>query len=327
MNAFEFSSARSVAEALELLSVEGAVAHAGGVDLLDRMKENLEAPSRLVGLREVKELGGIKDDATKGLTIGALTKLVELAESPVVKFRYAALAEAASHVATPNVRNMATIGGNLAQRPRCWYFRNALFTCKKRGGAVCFALDGENEHHALFGNSSCAMVHPSTLATALVALDASVVLQGKGGARTVKLEEFFTTPETNMLGETVLKPGELVAAVTLPPPAQNSRSAYLKQGAKESFDWPIADVGVSLVLDGKKVQSARIILGAAAATPYRATAAEAALVGKEVDIAVAKAAGDASMQGAKPLAKNKHKVEVFKVVVARTVLAAAGVQS
>ncbi len=327
MNAFEFSSPRSVAEALELLSVEGAVAHAGGVDLLDRMKEHLEAPTRLVALREVKELSGIKDDPTKGLTLGALTKLVELAESPVVKPRYAALAEAAAHVATPNVRNMATIGGNLAQRPRCWYFRNELFTCKKRGGVTCFAFDGENEHHALFGNSTCAMVHPSTLATALVALEASVVLQGKGGVRTVKLEEFFTAPEANILGETVLKPGELIVAVTLPPPAAGSRSAYLKQGAKESFDWPIADVGVSLVLDGKRVRAARVILGAAAATPYRASAAEAALVGKEVDTAVAKAVGEASMQGATPLAKNKHKVEIFKVVVARTVLAAAGVQS
>jgi len=327
MNAFEFSSPRSVAEALELLSVEGAVAHAGGVDLLDRMKEHLEAPTRLVALREVKELGGIKDDPTKGLTLGALTKLVELAESPVVKPRYAALAEAAAHVAAPNVRNMATIGGNLAQRPRCWYFRNELFTCKKRGGVTCFAFDGENEHHALFGNSTCAMVHPSTLATALVALEASVVLQGKGGVRTVKLEEFFTAPEANILGETVLKPGELIVAVTLPPPAAGSRSAYLKQGAKESFDWPIADVGVSLVLDGKRVSAARVILGAAAATPYRASAAEAALVGKEVDTAVAKAVGEASMQGATPLAKNKHKVEIFKVVVARTVLAAAGVQS
>lgn len=327
MNAFEFSSPRSVAEALELLDHEGAIAHAGGVDLLDRLKEHLEAPSRLVALREVKELIGMKDDKSGGLSLGALTRVVELAEEPVIRQRYPALAEAASHVATPNVRNMATLGGNLAQRPRCWYFRNELFACKKRGGTVCFALEGENEHHALFGNASCAMVHPSTLATILVALEATVTLQGKGGTRTVKLEDFFVAPEKDLTKETVLMQGELITQLNLPAPAAGSRSAYLKQGAKESFDWPIADVGVVLGLDGKKVTQARIILGAAAATPYRALAAEAALVGKELDIAVAKAAGAASMQGAKPLQHNAHKVEIFKVVVARAVLAAAGVKS
>ena len=324
MNAFEFSSPRSVAEALELMDHEGAVAHAGGVDLLDRLKERLEAPSRLVALREVKELVGIKDDKANGLTLGALTRVAEIAESPLIRDRYPALAEAASHVGTPNVRNMATLGGNLAQRPRCWYFRNELFTCKKRGGATCFAREGENEHHAIFGNTRCAMVHPSTLATVLVALDASLALQSKSGTRKVKLEDFFTAPEKDVRKETVLLPGELITRLTLPAPAANTRSAYLKQGARESFDWPIADVAVMLTFAGKKVTGARVILGAAAAVPHRASAAEAALIGKEVEVGVAKAAGAASMQGAKPLAHNRHKVEIFKAVVARAALAAAG---
>lgn len=327
MNSFEFASPRSLAEAMELLQHPGAVAHAGGVDLLDRLKEGLETPSRLVALRQCAELSGIKEDKVKGLSLGALTKVIELAESPLVRTLYPALADAASHVGTPNVRNMATLGGNLAQRPRCWYFRNELFVCRKRGGSTCFAQDGENEHHALFGNTTCAMVHPSTLATALVALEASLTIQGKGGVRTVALADFFTPPETDILRETVLAPGELITQLTLPPPAAGARSAYLKQGARESYDWPIADVAVVLTLDGKKVTQARVILGAAAATPYRAAAAEAALVGKEVDVAVAKVAGDASMKGAKPLQHNKHKVEIFKVVVARAVLAAAGVAS
>ena len=325
MNAFEFASPRSVAEALELLSQKGAVAHAGGVDLLDRLKEDLEAPSRLVALRQCPELSGIREDKVKGLSLGALTRLAELAESPLVRKLYPALAEAALHVATPNVRNMATLGGNLAQRPRCWYYRNGLFTCRKRGGTTCFAQDGENEHHAIFGNTTCAMVHPSTLATALVALGGSLTIQGKKGTREVALADFFIPPETDLLKETVLVEGELIVALTLPPPAANSRSAYLKQGAKESFDWPIADVAVVLNLEGKKVTQARVILGAAAPTPYRAAAAEAVLVGKEIDIAVAKAAGEASMKDARPLQHNRHKVEIFKVVVARAVLAAAGV--
>lgn len=327
MKAFEFSAPRSVAEAIALLDHDGAVAHAGGVDLLDRLKEGMEAPSRLVALREVKELSGLKDDPVKGLTLGALTRVAELAESAAVRARYPALADAAGHVGTPNVRNMATLGGNLAQRPRCWYFRNELFVCKKRGGSVCFAYDGENEHHAIFGNTTCAMVHPSTLATVLVALDATVTLQGKAGVRPVRLEEFFTRPEKDVTRETVLAPGELITALTVPAPAPNARSAYAKQGAKESFDWPIADVAVVLTLNGKKVTAARIVLGAAAATPWRATAAEAALVGKEVGVAVAKAAGDASVKGAQALAHNQHKVALFKVVVARAVLAAAGVPS
>lgn len=325
MNAFEFAQPRSMAEALELLAQDGSVAHAGGVDLLDRMKEHIDAPSRLVALREVKELGGgIKEDKG-GLTIGALTKVAELAASPIVRARWPALADAALHVATPNVRNMATVGGNLAQRPRCWYFRHELYPCKRRGGTTCFAIDGENEHHAIFGNTTCAMVHPSTLATALVALDGSVTVQGKAGVRTVKLDDFFVPPEKELRQETVLAPGELITSVTLPVPT--GKSAYLKQGAKESFDWPIADVAVVLTMDGKTVKAAKVVLGAAAPVPYRAGFAEAALVGKAIDVAVAKAAGEAAMKAARPLSQNTHKVEIFKVVIARTILAAAEVKS
>lgn len=326
MDAFDFVQPARLEEALKLLSAKGAMPHAGGVDLLDRMKERIDTPSRLVNLRKVKELSArIEEDPAKGVTIGALTTLAELAASPLIKTRYRALAEAADHAATPNVRNMATIGGNLAQRPRCWYFRSQDFNCKKKGGETCFALDGENQFHALYNNKICAAIHSSTPATALTALDATVLLASSKGPREVPISAFFVAPDTDVLHENVLQPGELIAGLLLPVQPAGAKSAYLKQGQRESYDWPIADVGVWLNLEGGKVKEARVVLGAAAPVPMRAAAAEKLLLGKTIDGALAANAGNAAMEGAKPLAKNGYKVEVFKAVVARTILAAAEV--
>lgn len=325
MNAFEWSDAVSLADAVAQLGRPATVAKAGGVDLLDRLKEGLDAPARLVNLRTIPGLDGLTDDPARGLRIGPLVTLARLEADPLVRTRYRALADAAGHAATPQIRNMATLGGNLAQRPRCWYFRSADYRCKKKGGDACFALDGENENHALFGNGTCAAIHPSTPATALVALGAKVAITGPKGERELPVEEFFTRPEQDVKRENVLAADDLISEIRIPAPTAQARSAYHKQGAKESFDWPLADVAVVLELDaGGVCQRASVVLGAAAPIPWRAKGAEAALVGKTISAEVAAQAAKAAVQGATPLSGNKYRVQIFETVVRRTVLAAAG---
>ncbi len=323
MNGFEWSTPSTVEQAISELSPAVAL-KAGGVDLLDRLKEGLEAPKRVVNLRQVPGLDGLTDDPTEGLTVGPLVTLAKLAADQTVRARYAALAQAVGGAATPQIRNMATVGGNLLQRPRCWYFRAADLACAKKGGDRCLAKEGENAYHAIFGNGLCAIVHPSAAATALVALGGRVVLQGPKGKRELAVEDFLRPPEEDVLRENVLAADEVLIALRLPPPAPGARSAYFKQKEKESFDWPIADVAVQLELDGKLCRKASVVLGAAAPVPYRAKGAEAALAGKSLDAATVAKAVDAALQGATPLSQNAYKVPVFKAILRRTLLAAGG---
>jgi xanthine dehydrogenase YagS FAD-binding subunit len=324
VNSFEWSDAGSLADALVQLRAPRTVVKAGGVDLLDRLKEGLDEPARIVNLRTIPNLDYLRDDGKNGLALGPLVTLARLAADPLVRSRYPALAEAAAHTATPQVRNMATLGGNLLQRPRCWYFRSLDHPCRKKGGAICFALDGENQFHAVFGNQLCAAPAPSTPATALVALDARVVVRGEKGERELALEQLFTAPEVDVRRETSLAPDELIVEVRLPALAAGTRSAFIKQGARESFDWPIADVAVVLDLNGRQCRRASIVLGAAAPIPWRAKLAEVVLAGQAITPETAAAAGGAAIHGATPLDKNRYKLQVIKTVVARAVLAAAG---
>ena len=323
MKSFEYTRAASLPEALAQLRDPNVVVKAGGVDLLDRMKEGIVSPSRLVDIQPLKDLAFVREEAD-GLHLGPLVTLAQLDAHPTVRGRYPALADAAGHAATPQVRNMATLGGNLAQRPRCWYFRSFDFVCRKKGGEVCFAIEGEHQYHAILGNQLCAAVHPSTPATALVALAARVKLTRPGGERVILLEDFFVAPEKDPARETVLGADELVTEVVVPAPSASLRTAYHKQGEKESFDWPVADVAVALEIDGRTCRRATIALGAAAPVPLRARKAEALLVGQVVDERSAQAAAEAAMSGATPLAHNGYKIQVFKTVIRRTILAALG---
>ena len=321
MKPFDYVTPATVKEAAAQLG-PGVMLKAGGVDLLDLMKDGLIAPRRLVSLRAVPGLDQLRDE--DGLRIGPLVTLAQLAADGLVRERHPALAEACVHAATPQVRNVATIGGNLVQRPRCWYFRSPLHHCRKKGGDSCFALAGENQFHAIFANDKCAIVHPSSPATALVAYRARLELTGDKGTREVALEQFFTLPDKDVTRENVLGGNEIITRIILPAPAAGTRAAYHKQVEKESFDWPMADVAVVLELDGKTCKKASIVLGAAAPVPWRATTAEAVLVGRRVDERAAAAAANAALDGARPLDKNKYKVPVFKAVVRRVILAAAG---
>jgi len=321
LNAFEYVEAASVQDALREAE-NGAVIKAGGVDLLDRMKEGIDAPRRLVNIRHVRGLDRIAEE-NGGLRIGPLVTLAQLDRSEAVRKRYVALAEAAEHSATPQIRNMATIGGNLLQRPRCWYFRSADFHCLRKGGDKCFAQDGENQYHAIFDNQLCAIVHPSSLAMPLIAFGAQVELTSAKGKRNVAVEDFFVTPEQDVTREASIQPGEMITAITVPAPADGTASAYYKQGEKESFDWPLAAVAVALEMSGGTCRKANLILGFAAPTPLRAKSAEAKLNGAEISEEVARAAAKEAIVGATPMTNNAYKLPIFEAVVRRTILRAS----
>jgi xanthine dehydrogenase YagS FAD-binding subunit len=341
MQHFEWLNARSAAEAAtagattvaaamvatsaDRVSRDAVIVKAGGIDLLDLMKEGLLQPRRIVNLRGIAGLDRIvaQDDGT--LRIGALVTIAQVAGSTIVRQGHAALAKAAGSTASPQIRNVATLGGNLLQRPRCWYFRSVSHHCVRKGGETCFAFGGENQYHAIFDQNGCAIVHPSTAATALVALGAKLVLvNAEGASREVALEDFYLLPDKDTHRENDLKPGEILSAVVLPKPELSVRSLHLKQGEKDSFDWPIADVAVLLDCDASGVcRRASIVLGAAAPVPHRAKAAEAVLIGKPVREETARDAARAALTGAMPLAKNAYKLPIFETLVRRAILAAA----
>lgn len=302
---------------------DAVVVKAGGIDLLDLMKEGMLTPRRLVNLRMISRLDRIETEAG-GLRIGANVTLSTLAADPNVRARYPALADSAGSSASPQIRHIATIGGNLLQRPRCWYFRSSALHCARKGGNTCFAFGGENQYHAIFDHNGCAIVHPSTSATALVAYGAQLeIADSAGGKRTVKLEDFFVLPEVDLRRENDLKPGEIVTAVLLPSQPATARSVHLRQSETESFDWPIADVAVVIEIANGACRSASVVLGAAAPVPHRATAAEAALAGKNIDEAAARAAARAALLGARPLTKNGYKLPIFETLVRRAILTAS----
>ena len=327
MKNFEWANATSVEEA-QTLREDGTVFKAGGVDLLDLMKERIASPKRVVNIREIQGFDHITPGDDGSLKLGPMATLSRIDADKFVRERFTALADAAGHAATPQVRNMATVGGNLLQRPRCWYFRNELFPCRKKGGEICYAQQGENQYHAIFHNGVCAIVHPSATAMALVALGATIEISGdKNVKREVKLEEFFTLPNVDVTRENSLQPGEIITEIRVPALPKGAKSAYIKQGEKESFDWPIAEVAAVIEKDGATCKSASIVLGAASPVPRRAKEAEAALKGKPITRDNAYAAAKAALADASPMTQNGYKLPVFEAIITRTILAAAGVKS
>ena len=325
MQSFEWVDARSVGQAARLLTATTAqrpiLAKAGGLDLLDLMKEGIVAPAGLVNLKTISGLDEV--DASNGLSLGALVTLARIDRDPRIRGHYVALADAAGHAATPQVRNVATIGGNLLQRPRCWYFRHDHFH-HVGGDALARIRDGQNQFHAIFDNDRTAMVQASTPATALVAYDASVELvEPDGKPRVVKLAEFLLPPDMNHAHDAKIERGEVLTRVIVPPVAAGTKAAYHKQTERDSYDWPICDVAVVLTMDGQTVRSAAIVMGWVAPTPRRASASERLLVGKPLTEDLARQAASLAVAGATPLSKNGYKVPVLETVVRRTILAAA----
>ncbi|MDZ7268003.1 MAG: xanthine dehydrogenase family protein subunit M [candidate division KSB1 bacterium] len=288
---------------------------AGGTDLLDMLKERLVRPQRLINLKSIPGLSYIKAGA--GLEIGALTTIAEIAENDAVRRHFTVLAEAAESIATPQLRNMGTIGGNLCQRPRCWYFREKDLVCLKKGGEQCFAVEGLNKYHCIFGGGPSFIVHPSDAAPALVALQAQLELLHAAGRRTVAVGEFYQLPQDNLMRETVLGPNELITAIKIPAPAPGTRGTYLKFREKQSHDFALVSVAAVLQMQGRVCQQARLVLGGVAPIPWRVPAAEAELQGKLLTTGVIAKAAEAAIAGALPLRQNGYKIQLTKVMVRR----------
>ena len=301
---------------------------AGGMDLLGLMKDYIVSPERVVS---IKNLDQTIASAGGGLRIGAAVKIADLAEHADAKKLYPALVTAAEGVGTPQIRNMGTVGGNIMQRPRCWYFRNEEFNCLKKGGSRCFAVEGENQYHAIFGDGPCHIVHPSSLAVPVIAYGGRFRVIGPNGAREIEAGQFFQLPNANLYGETVLQPDEIITHVLLPAPGPSTslgasqRSALYEVRFKQSHDWPLAAAAVNLVMSGSTVKSARIVMGAVAPIPWRAPAAERVLAGKTITEAVAVEAANAAVAGARPMSGNAYKIQIAKTAVKRAILAASRV--
>jgi xanthine dehydrogenase YagS FAD-binding subunit len=325
MRPFEYASPSTAGQAVQLLAAlpEKAVALAGGSDLLGLMKDGVEAPERLVSLKSIRELKGIRYTPATGFRIGALVTVAELAADAAVRWDLPALSDAAGHVAGPQIRNVATVGGNLCQRPRCWYFRNGFGLLPQKDGKS-MVVEGDNRYHAILGNEgAAAFVSPSTLAPLLIALGAQVALQGPKGERRIPLETFYRVPVAPGEKEHDLAPGELVTEITLGP-AAGRRIASYEVRQRETLDWSLATAAVALEMDGAQVKRARVVLGQVAPIPWVAADAERFLQGKAIDAGVIREAAEAAVHGAKALSRNGYKIQLARVAVQRALRAAAG---
>jgi xanthine dehydrogenase YagS FAD-binding subunit len=326
MNRFEVITPSDLPGASRLLSQRGNIALAGGIDTVDLLKQEIIEPRALINLKGLSGMDGIQSDAAAGLRIGALVKLHQVADSAEVRERYAAIAEAAGTAATPQIRNLATVAGNLLQRPRCWYFRNPDVDCLKKGGLKCYAAEGLNRYHAILGGGPSYIVHPSNLAPALIAFGAKAKVFGPKGEHEIDLEQFFVLPRTDVLRENVLQPGEIITEIIVPSPLPGTNSVYLEAREKQSFDWPLVSVAAVVANAANRVQTARIVMGAVAPIPWRVPAAEKILTGATLDSTVATHAADIALSSAKPLADNGYKVPIAKVLVRRAILRAGGIE-
>jgi len=327
MHRFAYVQAQTPAAAAAALATNpNAMLKAGGVDLLDLLKEHLVTPTLIVDISQIKELREVTIDSANGaLRIGALTTFAQIAKHADVQKGWPALTQVAAGAATPQIRNLATIGGNLCQRPRCWYFRQEDYHCRKKGGTRCFALEGENRYHSIFANQTCASTHPSAAAVPLLAYGATVqVMNKEGKERTLPLADFFLAPERDVRREHVLAQDEILTAVSVPSLPQEASSAYFNLKHKQSFDWPLVEVAVVLYLAGSTIRDARVVLGSVAPVPLRSAAAEKVLVGSSINDTTATRAGQAATEGATPLAHNAYKVPLLAELMRRTVLKAAG---
>jgi xanthine dehydrogenase YagS FAD-binding subunit len=327
MKSFANANARDIAQAVALAGQahranRTASFAGGGSDLLALVKDRIVAPDVIINLKTAKGLDQIAS-AGGGTTVGALVTLDAISRHAGVRRSHAVLAEAAGSVATPQIRNVGTIGGNVCQRPWCWYFRNG-FPCLKNGGTTCFSAAGENQFHAIFGGGPSYIVHPSDTAPALVALDATFRIVGPAGERMVPAAEFFILPRDDAKRENVLAPDEVLASVHVPAARPGTRSTYHKILDREAWTHAVVSAAIVLELEGQVCRAARIVLGGVAPVPWRVPEAERILVGQRITTELAAKAGEAAVSGARPLAKNAYKVPLTRNLVRRTLVDLAG---
>ena len=320
MTPFEILTPSTLEEAHSMLVERGGAASifAGGTDMLGEIKQGTSSPACIVNIGRLEGMRDI-ESTEDGATLGSLVTLAEIAGDSDIGARHPALAQAAESVATPQIRNAGTLGGNLCQRPRCWYYRSAAFDCLKKGGDTCFAVEGGNKYHAILGADRCHIVHPSDTAVALMALDAQVEMFGEGGLRRAPIGELFVGPDVDILSETTLGVGEILTRVVIPRSESGGRSVYLKAKERQAYDFALVSVGGYMeVVDGI-VQEARIALGGVAPTPHFAQLASEALREVRADEVDARAVGRLAVEGAEPMSENGYKVRLASNLVARAV--------
>ncbi len=310
ISGFSYMKVKTIQDAVSGLAKGSARIHAGGTDLLGCLQDHVFSSDMVVSISGLKELKGTRETPEGGLSVGALNTITDISESPVIRDRYPALAQAAAQVASPQLRNQGTIGGNLCQKPRCWYYRGE-FHCLRKGGDRCYAVAGESYYHCIFGGDGCYIVHPSDTAPALVAYGAAVNIIGPVGMRTVSLDHFYVSPSKDVTKETVLEPGEIVTGIVLPPPVKGLKSSYRKVRARRSWDFALAGVALSLQISEGKVTNARIVLSGAAPIPWLAFDAEKALTGSILDSDSIKRTAALTVNRALPLKHNAYKIPLF----------------
>lgn len=311
---FNYVRPTTINEALAVLNDRPALIHGGGTDLMGCFRDGVVQADTVVSISAIDELKGIRKASDGGLRIGALTTVADVAAAEPVASSFTALAEAASEVASPQLRNQGTIAGNLCQRPRCWYYRGD-FDCLRKGGEICYAFEGDNRYHCIFGGDLCYIVHPSDTAPALAALGAVCRISGPTTSRSVAVEALHVTPTEDPRRETVLAPDEILTEIVLPAPPTGLRSSYRKVRTRGAWDFAIAGVALAVAFEGDTVRSARIFLSGAAPVPWRAKGAEKAIVGSNLDgETIAKAAAE-TVANAEPLTHNGYKVPLFEGLI------------
>jgi xanthine dehydrogenase YagS FAD-binding subunit len=319
LKTFEYLVAERFDSALDEYAEDKATLKAGGIDLLDLIKEGVLAPDTMLSIGGLDEFRYIRQEHD-GVHIGCLATLADIGRNELLKTKYVTLHHAAAEAATPQIRERATVGGNLCQRPRCWYFRQREFHCLKKGGHTCFAVEGENRYNAIFGGGPSYIVHPSNVAPALVALNGIIVVRSAGDEPVrIPAAEFFVLPEQSLMRENVLKPGQIITEVIVP--KAPSQSATIELREKQSFDWPVAMACVARLEGGW-----RVCLGAVAPIPWLSEPAMKLLANKDITPELATAAGEAAVEDAEPMTDNEFKVQLVKVAIRRALLTAAGLE-
>ena len=319
---FSYARPTTVDQALDVLGDRPALIHGGGTDLLGCLRDGILRADTVLSLSAIEGLRGISSTPDGGLRIGSMTTVAEVAASDIVVTKYPVLSQAAREVASPQLRNQGTLGGNLCQKPRCWYYRGE-FDCLRKGGDRCYAVEGQNAYHCIFGGDNCFIVHPSDTAPALVALQANVVIAGPNGRRTVAVENFHMPPAVDYRSETVLESAEIITEIVLPPPAESLRSSYRKVRARRAWDFALAGVALAIVFGGEQAVDSRLVLSGAAPVPWRCTGAEEILKGRRLNQERAAMAAAAAVQNAEPMEQNEYKIALFRGLIEQQLLAIA----
>lgn len=321
MKNFKMAEPQTIEQLASLLAKEKEKVFlmAGGTDLWTEIKEEILEPEIVADLRTIPNLSYITKEKD-GVHIGAMTTVAELASNPLIEQEYRGLHQAANSVASPQLRNVGTLGGNICQRPRCWYYRDPQILCRKKGGSRCFAFQGRNKYHAIFGGGICYIVHPSDLAPALISLDAEVALKRTQGERVVSLQDFFVLPSINIRRENILGPDEVLREIRIPLARKGEKSTYLKFKERGAWDFAVVSAAVSGTVSGNSFSKIRIVLGGVAPIPWRLNKAEEAIKGKKVTESQVRQIAQETLQEAKPLKENEYKKDLVEVVLSRAVM-------